>query len=234
MITNLETPVGTARLYHAQALAPQALLLLGHGAGGGVDAPELAGLAHRLPSRAITVVRFEQPWAVAGRRVVAPAAQLDAAWRTALVALADEHPGVPLFAGGRSNGARVACRSFLPVGHVPAQAGSVGGVPAQAGLVLSAFPLHPPGRPGTSRIAELSPVAGDALLVQTEGDPFGGADEVLAALARQGSAPARLLRLPGSGHGPQARSRAAREELPDVLDTIAAAVADFIEERLPV
>jgi len=228
VIQELETPVGPARLHHSQALAPQAVLLLGHGAGGGVDAPELLGLAHRLPSRAITVLRFEQPWVVAGRPVVAPVAQLDAAWRAGLALVAAEHPGLPVFVGGRSNGARVACRCFSRDAD-PGQ-----GLPAQAGLVLSAFPLHPPGRPDRSRVGEFAGVAAHALVLQTEGDPFGGADELLAALAATGASPAVLVRIPGAGHGPQARSKAALTALPDLLDTIAAGVADFVEARLPV
>ena len=206
------------RLHVSPADQPVALLLLGHGARGGIESVELAALAERLPARGITVARFEQPWKVAGRPLAGPAAALDRAWRTALSQTRALAPGLPLFTGGRSAGARVACRSFGP---------------DQRGLVLSAFPLHPPGRPDKSRIDELAGGAGSALVLQTERDPFGGAQEVLAALAGEGTAPARLVTLEGASHGPDTRSAAGLARLPQTLDLIVNEVAEFIAARLP-
>jgi predicted alpha/beta-hydrolase family hydrolase len=165
----------------------------------------------------ISVARFEQPWKVAGRPLAGPAAALDRAWQVAVSQVRALAPELPLFTGGRSIGARVACRGFTAEQH---------------GLVLSAFPLHPPGRPERSRIDELSGVAGAAILLQTERDPFGGADELLEALAAEGSAPARLVRLEGGTHGPDVRSAAGLARLPSVLDTITGEVAGFILGRL--
>ena len=217
MISELETPVGLARLHVDAAAEPKAVLLLGHGAGGGIGAAELVGLARGLPPRGITVVRFEQPWVVAGRKTLAPPGQLDSAWRAACSALAVQFPGVALFAGGRSNGARVACRCFAE---------------PQRGLVLSAFPLHPPGKPERSRVEELAPVAGSALVLQTESDPFGGAVELQAALSQVGASAAGFVTLAGRSHGPDDRSAAGRARLAEVLGGICDAVTDFINARL--
>lgn len=217
MISEIETPAGLARLHVETAAEPRAVLLLGHGAGGGIGAAELVGLAQGLPPRGITVVRFEQPWVVAGRKTLSPATQLDSAWRAACSALEAQYQGVPLFVGDRSNGARVACRCFAE---------------PQRGLVLSAFPLHPPGKPERSRVDELAPVAGSALILQTESDPFGGAVELRAALSRAGASPAGFVTLTGKSHGPDDRSAAGRSRLPEVLGSICDAVTDFVNARL--
>lgn len=132
--------------------------MLGHGAGGGIDTPDLLSLARALPPRGVTVVRVEQPWRVAGRRVAAPPPVLDAAWLDVLAALCIEGR---LVVGGRSAGARVACRTARAVGAV--------------GVLLLAFPLHPPGRPDRSRLGELTAAGVPALVVQGERDVFGGA-----------------------------------------------------------
>ncbi len=209
-------PGELGRLHVSRASEQAAVLVLGHGAGGGIDAPDLAGLAAGLPASGVTVLRFEQPWKVAGRAVAGPAASLDRAWKAALREVAALFPAVPLFVGGRSTGARVACRCY----EEPA-----------LGLVLSAFPLHPPGRPEKTRVDELARVAADSLVLQTEGDPFGGAAEVSDALAALGTAPASLVTLEGRTHGPDARSAAGRERLPATVGTMAAAAAGFILAR---
>ena len=133
--------------------------MLGHGAGGGVDAPDLAAAAKAAQSAGLTVARIEQPYRVAGRRSPAPAKQLDAAWVSVIEQLGFE---VPLIAGGRSAGARVACRT----------AGDVGAV----AVLCLAFPVHPPGKgddPAKSRLYELDAVEVPTLVVQGESDPFG-------------------------------------------------------------
>lgn len=131
--------------------------MLGHGAGGGVESPDLVGAAEAARDAGLSVALVEQPYRVAGRRSPAPAAQLDAAW----VSVIEQLPldGLALLVGGRSSGARVACRTAADIG-------------ATAVLCL-AFPLHPPGRPEKSRLAELDAVEVPTLVVQGERDPFG-------------------------------------------------------------
>ncbi|WP_228488956.1 alpha/beta family hydrolase [Raineyella fluvialis] len=127
------------------------------------------------------MLRFEQPWRTAGRRVAGPAKQLDSAWQSALKTITDRWPDIPLVVGGRSAGARVACRCFAS--------------PAR-GVVALAFPLHPPGRPASSRAAELDAVEGPVLIVQGERDPFGTSDEVRRAF------PGRdVVNVAGAVHG---------------------------------
>ena len=159
----VETPVGTARLWFHRASRPTTTLVLGHGAGGGIEARDLAALAAGLPAAGTTVVLLEQPWRVAGRRVAGPPAQLDRAFEAALAALTGSADagtaGTRLVVGGRSAGARVACRM-------------AGAVRAEA-VVALAFPLHPPGRPGRSRSAELLGTGVPTLVVQGERDSFG-------------------------------------------------------------
>ena len=145
------------------------MLMLGHGAGGGVSAPDLVACTRVALARNLTVVLVEQPYRVAGRRSVAPAAQLDAAWLAVIAELRRRRRSRlgqalarRLIVGGRSSGARVACRTASA---------------AQADAVLClAFPLHPPGRgddPAKSRLPELAAVTVPVLVVQGERDPFG-------------------------------------------------------------
>ena len=152
----LETPHGPARVHLHEVDKPRAALVLGHGAGGGVESPDLVGAARAANAAGLTVALVEQPYRVAGRRSPAPANQLDAAWTSVIEQLAFE---VPLIAGGRSAGARVACRTAAATG-------------ARAVLCL-AFPVHPPGRPEKSRLNELDAVKVPTLVVQGERDPFG-------------------------------------------------------------
>jgi uncharacterized protein len=137
--------------------------VLGHGAGGGVAAPDLLAATGAARSAGISVALVEQPYLVAGRRSPAPAHRLDAAW-TAVVAQLRDGPlrGLRLMTGGRSSGARVACRTAADVGAVA--------------VVCLAFPLHAPGRggdPAKSRLPELEAVPVPTLVVQGERDPFG-------------------------------------------------------------
>jgi predicted alpha/beta-hydrolase family hydrolase len=152
----LETPHGLARVHLHEVDKPRAALVLGHGAGGGVESPDLVGAAQAANAAGLTVALVEQPYRVAGRRSPAPAKQLDAAWTSVIEQLAFE---VPLIAGGRSAGARVACRTAAATD-------------AKAVLCL-AFPVHPPGRPEKSRLDELDAVKVPTLVVQGERDPFG-------------------------------------------------------------
>jgi uncharacterized protein len=136
-------------------------LVLGHGAGGGIESPDLVAAARAARSADLTVALMEQPYRVAGRRSPAPANQLDAAW-TAVVSQLRAGPlsGIDfLLTGGRSSGARVACRTAADT--------------ESSGVLCLAFPLHPPGRPEKSRLAELDGVEVPTLVVQGMNDPFG-------------------------------------------------------------
>ena len=160
----IDTPFGIANAHLNNADEPRAALVLGHGAGGGVQAKDLVAVASVAHSVGVTVVLVEQPYRVAGRRSPAPAHQLDAAW-TAVIdqLLAGELHGLRLLVGGRSSGGRVACRT----------AGATGAV----GVLCLAFPLQPPRRssakPAQSRLPELDAVTVPTLIVQGRRDPFG-------------------------------------------------------------
>jgi len=152
----VDTPRGPAQVHLHRVDKPRAGLVLGHGAGGGVDSPDLVGATEAANSASLTVALIEQPYRVAGRRAPAPARQLDEAWLTVVPQL---FPDLPLIVGGRSLGARVACRTAAEL-------------EAKAVLCL-AFPVHPPGKPEKSRLAELEDVTVPTLVVQGERDPFG-------------------------------------------------------------
>jgi uncharacterized protein len=157
VIETLDTPHGPARAHLHPVDDPRLAVVLGHGAGGGVTAKDLVRATRAANEAGASVALIEQPYKVAGRRSQAPAAQLDAAWIAALDQLPFE--GLPLVAGGRSAGARVACRTAAATG-------------AQ-GVLCLAFPLHPPGRPEKSRLDELEQVEVPVLIVQGARDPFG-------------------------------------------------------------
>jgi predicted alpha/beta-hydrolase family hydrolase len=156
----LDTPHGPARAHLHPAELPVAALVLGHGAGGGVGAPDLVAATGAALEAGVSVVLVEQPYRVAGRKSPAPAPQLDAAWLAVVAQLrAGPLAELPLIAGGRSSGARVACRTAAAAGA--------------AGVLCLAFPLHPPGRPEKSRLPELEAVTVPVLVVQGASDPFG-------------------------------------------------------------
>jgi predicted alpha/beta-hydrolase family hydrolase len=161
---DIETPHGPARAHMHTVASPRGALILGHGAGGGVGSGDLVAVKNVAVSDDIAVALVEQPYRVAGRRSPAPARQLDAAWLAVVEHLASGAlTDVRLIVGGRSLGARVACRTAAATG-------------ATAVLCL-AFPLVPPrrayGKPPVSRLAELDEVAVPVLVVQGERDPFG-------------------------------------------------------------
>ncbi len=137
--------------------------MLGHGAGGGVSAPDMTLATEVALGLGHAVALIEQPYRVAGRKAPAPAAQVDAAWRSVAEQV---HTGdladLPLVVGGRSFGGRVACRTSDAVGAT--------------GVLCLAFPLHPPGRPEKSRLPELTSVTVPTLVIQGDRDPFGVPD----------------------------------------------------------
>jgi uncharacterized protein len=156
---DVETPHGLARVHLHAVDASRGALVLGHGAGGGVNARDLKAATQAALSEGIAVALVEQPYRVAGRRSPAPARQLDAAWIAVVESLrASELGGLPLVVGGRSAGARVACRTADVTGA--------------AGVLCLAFPLKPP-RGSQSRLDELDAVTVPTLVVQGATDPYG-------------------------------------------------------------
>ncbi|WP_406202929.1 hydrolase [Kitasatospora sp. NBC_01560] len=200
------TPVGDARITWHRAAGPKAVLALGHGAGGGTGARDLVALAAALPDRGITVALVEQPWRVAGKRLGPAPRTLDEAWTPVALRLAGA--GLPLVVGGRSAGARVACRTGAATGA--------------AGVVALAFPLHPPGKPEKSRAAELLESGLPTLVVQSAADPFGGPDEFPALPAGHTMVP-----VPYGSHGFEVPKRAPVGQ-DEVLELITVAVGDWV------
>ena len=160
-VTEVETPHGPARVHVTVPPVRRGALMLGHGAGGGVAAKDLVLAADVASDLDLAVALVEQPYRVAGRRAPAPARQLDTAWTAVAEHLrAGPFAELPMVVGGRSSGARVACRTAAETG-------------ARAVLCL-AFPLQTPGRPDRpSRLPELEQVTVPVLVVQGERDPFG-------------------------------------------------------------
>ena len=156
----IETPQGPARAHLHVAAQPAGGLVLGHGANGDVTTPDLVAATETAGAEGFSVALVEQPYLVAGRKSPAPAPRLDDAWKAVVEELAgSELAGLPLIVGGRSAGARVACRTAADTGAVA--------------VLCLAFPLHPPGRPEKTRQSELDAVAVPTLVVQGAGDPFG-------------------------------------------------------------
>jgi uncharacterized protein len=201
-LVEVDTPHGRANAHLHLADEPKAALVLGHGAGGGVTAPDLVAATEAARSEGVSVVLVEQPYRVAGRRAPAPARQLDAAWAAVVDhLLAGELRGLPLVVGGRSLGARVACRSAESTGAVA--------------VLCLAFPLQPPRRSGAamapSRLSELDAVGVPVLVVQGVRDQFG----MPPATARR-----MVVQVPGDHSlrkDPEAVAAAVRDWLPRVV-----------------
>jgi predicted alpha/beta-hydrolase family hydrolase len=156
----IETPHGPARAHLHGTGNDAGALVLGHGAGGGVDAPDLVAATEAAVAAGFSVALVEQPYKVAGKRSQPASSKLDEAWIAVVGELAGgELGGLPLIVGGRSAGARVACRTAAEC-------------EAEAVLCL-AFPVHPPGKPEKSRTDELDAISIPVLVVQGESDPFG-------------------------------------------------------------
>ncbi|WP_405731410.1 hydrolase [Streptomyces sp. NBC_00028] len=176
----VSTDAGDARItWHKARKKARLVLAVSHGAGGGIEARDLQALARTLPAHGVTVALVEQPWRVAGKKLAPAPRTLDIGWRGIWPAVAK--PGLPVVSGGRSAGARVACRTAVELG-------------AAAVLALS-FPLHPPGKPEKSRAEELLGSGVPTLVVQGGNDPFGKPDEFPAGGAYE------LVEVPYGDHG---------------------------------
>jgi predicted alpha/beta-hydrolase family hydrolase len=180
------------------AADPSFLLLLTHGAGGGTGSADLLAARQAGLDQGAAVARVLQPYRVRGARAPGSAVRQDEAWLEIAAKLRRRYPGVPLVQGGRSNGARVACRTARKAG-------------ALAVLAL-AFPLHPPGRPERSRAAELAEAGTEVLVVNGSADPFGvpeSADGV------------RVVVLPGAVHSLAGQGGAIRRVVASWLGELA-------------
>jgi uncharacterized protein len=220
------TPAGQARITRHLSPDRRAVLVLGHGAGGGIEAPDLQALAAALPAHGVEVVLAEQPWRVAGKRIAPAPKTLDAAWapviehlRGLLAEDADRgsgltgpagpaDPAVPFLVGGRSAGARVACRT--------------GAASSAAGVLALAFPLHPPGKPEKSRAAELLGTGLPTLVVQGASDPLGTPAEFPDLPTTH-----RLVALPAGNH-----EFAVQKDQAPVLDLIVEAVTAWLSNLI--
>jgi uncharacterized protein len=183
---------------------PAFLLVLTHGAGGGAASKDLLAARQAGLEAGAAVARVLQPYRVAGGRAPGSAIRQDAAWLEVIAALRRRYPGLPLVQGGRSNGARLACRTAVAAGAVA--------------VVALAFPLHPPGKadePERSRAPELRAAGVPVLVINGDRDPFGVPDQADAD---------RLVVLPGQGHGlngdPGAITAAVRSWLADVVGSV--------------
>ena len=198
------TPLGPAAV-HADGEGDRGTLVLGHGAGGGVGSADLVAVTASAAGAGWRVLRLEQPWRVAGRRIAPAPPALDVAWTAVLDALRTAGAlTAPLVLGGRSAGARVACRTASGLGA--------------DGVLCLAFPLHPPGRPERSRAGELAGAGVPVGVVQGETDAHGRPEEVAAVLT--GVATASVYAVPGDhslGRAPGVVAAAATSWLTDLL-----------------
>jgi uncharacterized protein len=179
---DVDTPLGPARVLAAEPPGTVVGTLVLGPAGGGAEAPDLVAIADEAPSAGWRVLRVEQPWRVAGKRIAPAPARLDVAWTAVLHSLRDDDRLTgPLVLGGRSAGARVACRTATALGA--------------AAVLALAFPLHPPGRPEKSRADELTGAGVPVLVVQGETDAFGRPADIAAVL--DGRPDASVYAVPG-------------------------------------
>lgn len=221
----VDTPVGRARLHVSAVARARAVVVLGHGAGRGVDTEDLLSLAAALPPLGVSVVLVDQPWVVAGRRVAVAPGVLDLAWVPAVAAArpaAGASRRTPLVVGGRSAGARVACRTATST--------------RPDALLLLAFPLVPPAaRASADRHAAALTARGEELRVPLEAgipvvaaqgdrDAFGSADELRTALDRAGSGLAEVWPVADADHSFRVR-RGGPDPAPALLDAALRAVA---------
>lgn len=206
----IQTPAGEGRIVTHRAARPIATVLLSHGAGGGIEARDLTALATYLPRQGVNVMLFEQPWRRAGRKVATPPATLDVGLRAAVDAL---RVRTPIILGGRSAGARSACRSARELGA--------------AGCLALSFPLHPPGRPERSRLDELAGAGVPTLVIQGGNDPFGGPEEFPDPLPERTD----LAVVPDADHGFKVPKRASISQ-DDAMGIVVEAALEWVVREI--
>lgn len=202
----VDTPYGEGRLVTSRSRRPVATLLLSHGAGGGIEARDLEALARHLPRNGVTVVRFEQPWRRAGRKVATAPPTLDVGLTAAASRLRTR---TPLIVGGRSAGARSAARTAKSLGAV--------------GCLALSFPLHPPGRPEKSRLVELRGAGVRTLVVQGENDSMGRPEAFPADV--------EMTVVPGADHGLKVAARGPVSQ-DEALDIVVESALEWIVREL--
>lgn len=194
----ITTGAGAAQVVLDEPGSPSFLLVLTHGAGGGVDSADLLAARQAGLDLGAAVARVLQPYRVRGARAPGSVPRQDAAWLEVSAVLRDRFPGLPLIQGGRSNGARVACRTARAAGA--------------SGVIALAFPLHPPGRPDRTRAGELAEAGMDVLVISGDRDPFG---------TPENAGMVTVVVLPGETHAlsrhPEAIRRAATSWLARLL-----------------
>ena len=195
----IDTAQGPARVVLERAKKPSFLLVMTHGAGGGTETVDVLAASAAAAGLGASVARVLQPYRVRGASAPGNAVKQDAAWLEIIAALRTATKGVPLVQGGRSNGARVACRTAAAV--------------EAAAVIALAFPLHPPGRPELSRAGELRETGTEVLVINGERDPFGIPDEADAS---------RVVVLPGETHGLSRRPQAVQTAVADWLGALPA------------
>jgi predicted alpha/beta-hydrolase family hydrolase len=195
----IETAYGPAEVALDGPARARFLLVLTHGAGGGVDSADLLAARDAGLAAGGAVARVLQPYRVRGARAPGSPQRQDEAWLEIIAALRRRRKRVPLVQGGRSNGARVACRTASAAG-------------ATAVLAL-AFPLHPPGRPDKSRADELRAAGVSVLVINGDRDPFGIPNRADAA---------RVVVLPGQTHALSGAGRQIEREVSAWLGAILA------------
>jgi uncharacterized protein len=205
-LRTVRTPHGDAVLHADRSRHPVATLVLGHGAGRGVDSPDLVALAGALPRQGVSVFRIQQPWHLAGKKVAWRPELLDEATVACVNAI---RVRTPMVLGGRSAGARVACRLAQELGAV--------------GCLALSFPLHPPGRPESSRLPELLGSSVPTLVIQGERDAFGGPDEFPPTV--------ELTTIPEADHGLKVPKRALLSA-DETLALIVEAVVEWVTSRV--
>lgn len=173
----ISTGFGPARAEVDRQAGARFVLAVTHGAGGGTDSADLLAARDAALAAGGAAIRVLQPYRARGARAPGTPARQDVAWLEIIAALRAEFPGLPLVQGGRSNGARLACRTAQEAGA--------------AGVLALAFPLHPPGRPDRSRAGELAAAGTDVLVINGSRDPFG---------IPEASGKTRVVVLPGEAH----------------------------------
>ncbi len=173
----IATPSGPARVALDDLDDPAFLLVITHGSNDGVDVPDLLAVRAVALELGGAVARVLQPFRVAGLRTPGSAAKQDHAWLMVVAALRERFGDVPLIQCGRSNGARVVCRTAIKA--------------SACGVLALAFPLHPPWNPETSRANELKQAGVEVVVVNGDRDPFGVPDPAAAT---------RVHVLPGERH----------------------------------